>query len=118
MKLTFIAGLLLTGLLAGISWRVWGREAQVATAIFGLLATAIQLGAIALMQPVRRVEGRAALPKFMARWGAGMGLRFLGVVALAIAAATGRNHFPALPTALGFLGVLLPLLVLEVKLIR
>jgi hypothetical protein len=118
MRLTFFAGILLTAIMAGIGWRVWGDRAAVAVAVFGLLATGIQVGALALMRPVRRVESRAALPKFMARWGAGMGLRFLGVVALAIAAAVDRTHFPALPAALGFLGVLLPLLALEVRLIR
>lgn len=118
MRLTLFAGLGLTAIVAGIAWRVWGEQAGMAAAFFALLATAIQLGALALMQPVRRAEGRAALPKFMARWGAGMGLRFLGVVALAIAAAVDRTHFPALPVALGFIGVLLPLLVLEVRLVR
>lgn len=118
MRLTLFSGILLTAVMAGIAWRVWGEQAAIAAMIFGLLATGIQLGALALMQPVRRVEGKAALPRFMARWGAGMGLRFLGVVALAIAAAVDRTHFPALPVALGFIGVLLPLLVLEVRLVR
>ena len=118
MKLTLFSGLLLTAVMAGIAWRVSGEPAAIAAGIFGLLATGIQIGALALMRPVRRVESKAALPKFMARWGAGMGLRFLGVVALAIAAAVDRTHFPALPAALGFLGVLLPLLALEVRLIR
>lgn len=118
MRLTLFSGILLTAVVAGIAWRVWGEQAGIAAGIFGLLATGIQVWALALIQPVRRVEGKAALPKFMARWGAGMGLRMLGVVALAIAAAVDRTHFPALPTALGFLGVLLPLLVLEVRLIR
>jgi hypothetical protein len=118
MRLTLFAGLLLTAVVAGIAWRVWDEPAAIAVTIFGLLATGIQVAALALMQPVRQVEGKAALPRFMARWGAGMGLRFLGVVALAIAAAVDRTHFPALPAALGFLSVLLPLLVLEVKLVR
>lgn len=113
-KVLFALGCVLTLLMAGISWRIWGEEARLATIIFGLFATAIQLGALELMKPV----GSTNLSKFMARWGAGMGLRFLGVVALAIAAAVDRTHFPALPAALGFLGVLLPLLVLEVRLLR
>ena len=118
MRLTLFAGLVLTAVVAGIAWRAWGEQAVLAATIFGLLATGIQVGALALMQPVRQAEGKTALPRFMARWGAGMGLRFLGVVALAIAAAVDRTRFPALPAALGFLGVLLPLLVLEVKLVR
>lgn len=118
MRLTLFAGLVLTAVVAGIAWRAWGEQTGIAAAIFGLLATAIQLGALALMTPVRGPERSAGLSRFMARWGAGMGLRFLGVVALAIAAAVDRTHFPALPTALGFIGVLLPLLVLEVRLVR
>ena len=114
MRLTLFAGLVLTAVVAGISWRIWGEQAGIAAGIFGLLATAIQLSALRFMKPV----GPTNLSKFMARWGAGMGLRFLGVVALAIAAAVDRTHFPALPVALGFLGVLLPLLVLEVRLVR
>ena len=114
MRLTLFAGLVLTAVVAGIAWRVWGEQAAVAAGIFGLLATGVQVGALGLMKPVRSTN----LSKYMARWGAGMGLRFLGVVALAIAAAVDRTHFPALPVALGFLGVLLPLLVLEVRLVR
>jgi hypothetical protein len=47
-----------------------------------------------------------------------MGLRLLGVVAIAVAAGLDPAHFPPLAAALGFLGVLLPLLFYEVRLIR
>ena len=42
----------------------------------------------------------------------------LGVLAIALAAGLDPRHFPPLPTAAGFLGVLLPLLFFEVRLIR
>ncbi len=118
MKLTGFAGLMLTAIMAGIAWRVWGEAAAIAALVFGLIATAIQLGALAVMAPVRGGKDSATLPRFMARWGVGMGLRMAGVIALAVFAAVDRTHFPALPVVLGFLGVLLPLLVLEVRLVR
>jgi hypothetical protein len=39
-------------------------------------------------------------------------------VLIALAAGLDPAHFPAVPTAAGFLGVLLPLLFFEVRLIR
>ena len=118
MKLTGFAGVLLTAIMTGIAWRLWGEAAAIAALVFGLIATAIQLGSLAVMAPVRSGKTSAPLPKFMARWGIGMGLRMAGVIALAVLAAVDQTHFPAVPVALGFLGVLLPLLALEVRLVR
>jgi len=118
MKLTGLAGVLLSAVMAGIAWRAWGEASAIAALIFGLIATAIQVGALAIMAPVRGGKSSATLPRFMARWGVGMGLRMAGVIALAVLAAVDRTHFPAFPAALGFLGVLLPLLALEVRLVR
>jgi hypothetical protein len=118
VRLTGVAGAVLTALLAGIAGRAWGTPAAVAAAIFGAIATAIQVAAIRLMAPVRAPPSGATFSKYMGRWGAGMGLRFLGVVLLALAAGLDPVHFPPLAGALGFLGVLLPLLVLEVRLVR
>ncbi|HLB53596.1 MAG TPA: hypothetical protein VJK71_00640 [Gemmatimonadales bacterium] len=114
MIITLFAGLVLGAIASGIAWRVWGEQAAVGAAVFAALATGIQIGALVLMGPVRN----AGLSRYMARWGAGMGLRLLGILALALAVALDPRHFPPLPVALGFLGVLLPLLVLEVKLLR
>ncbi len=118
MKLTLFAGLVLTAIMALIAWRVWGGQAGVAAGSFGSLATLIQLGALALMEPVRALGKAAPFAKYMGRWGLGMGLRFLGVVLLALAAGLDPTHFPPFAVALGFLGVLIPLLVLEVRLVR
>ena len=93
---------------------MWGNQAAFAAAVFGVMATLIQLGALALLTPVRG----APLNKFLTRWGAGMGLRILGIVAIALAAGLDKAHFPPLACALGFLGVLIPLLFYEVRLVR
>ena len=114
MGATLLTGLLLAALLSGVAYRVWGTQAAVAAAAFGGLAVAIQLAAIALVKPVRG----APFQRFLARWGAGMGLRLLGVLGIALAAGLDPRHFPPLAAAAGFLGVLLPLLFLEVRVIR
>ena len=111
---TAVFGVVLSGLVALVAGKLWGSQAAVAAAAFGALATAIQLGALALLQPVRG----APLNKFLTRWGAGMGLRVLGIVAIALAAGLDKTHFPPLACALGFLGVLIPLLFYEVRLVR
>jgi hypothetical protein len=98
-------------LLAG---RLWGSQAAIAAAVFGGLAIGIQVGAFALMLPARHDK----VEKYLKAWGAGMGLRLAGVVAIAVAAGLDPAHFPPLAAALGFLGVLLPLLFYEVRLIR
>ena len=114
MRSTLLAGILIGGIIATGSWGVWGAQAAIAAGSFAAFALLIQLAAIALVQPVTQ-----AAPKvFIKRWGMGMGLRLLGVVAIALGAGLDRTHFPPLPTAIGFLGVLLPLLLFEVRLVR
>ena len=111
---TALLGLLLGAAISGTIYRISGARAAMAAAVFAGVAVAIQLGALALVNPVRT----APVQRFLARWGAGMGLRLLGVVLIALAAGLDPAHFPAIPTAAGFLGVLLPLLFFEVRLIR
>lgn len=113
MKLTVLAGMLIGVVLSGVSYRIWGAQGAIAAGIFAALALLIQVVSIALIQPVKQ-----AAPKlFIKRWGMGMGLRLLGVIAIALAAGLDPKHFPAIPTAIGFLGVLLPLLLFEVRLV-
>ena len=114
MKATLGLGLLLGGAVAWLSGRIWGVQGAWAAGIFGLLALTIQLVSLRMMRPVQK----APFERFIARWGAGMGLRLFGVLAIAIAAGLDREHFPPLPTAVGFLGVLIPLLFYEVRLLR
>ena len=85
-----------------------------AAAIGGLAALASQLGAVALLRPAMR----APQPLFMARWFSGMGIRALALGGVLAIAATHRAALPPLPAALGFLGVLLPLLFLETRFLR
>jgi hypothetical protein len=118
VRLTGLAGAILTALMAGAAWRIWGGPAAFAAASFGAIATAIQVAALRLMGPVRNQPRGVPFSKYMGRWGAGMALRFLGVVLLALAAGFDPGRFPPVAAALGFLGVLLPLLVLEVRLVR
>ena len=114
MRPTALVGILIGVALSGLSYKLWGAPGAVAAAAFSVLALLIQLAAIALIQPVK-----TAPPKlFIKRWGIGMGLRFLGVVAIAVAAGLDPAHFPPIPAAIGFLGVLLPLLFFEVRLVR
>lgn len=93
---------------------VWGTAALVPGVTFGAGATGIQMAAVALVRPVRAEP----FGKFMARWAMGMALRLAGVVAFAAVVLADRELFPPLPTAFGYLGVLMPLLFLETRLIR
>ncbi len=105
--------LLLTGLgvvLVVVAAGIAGRAAGIG----GAAALGAQLGAVALLRPAMR----AAQPVFMARWLGGMGVRALAVGLVVAIAATHRAELAPLPTSLGFLGVLLPLLFLETRFLR
>lgn len=108
------AGLGLTLLAAGMAWMAWGRPGVVAAAAAGLLATLIEVWAVARLR--RGMAGTTA--EFIAGFGLGMLLRLTGVGLVAIAVVWVPGLFPPLPTAAGFLGVLLPLLFSEVRLAR
>jgi hypothetical protein len=114
VRQTVLVGAVLIGLVAAMSGVIWGAQAAIAAGIFGVLAVAIQLAALALVEPVKKGPIKALIK----RWGVGMGLRALGVVAIAVAVGLDRTYFPPLATAMGFLGVLLPLLFFEVRLLR
>ncbi len=83
-------------------------------ALGGGVALVAQLAAVAMLRPAMA----APQPQFMARWLGGMGVRALALGALLAVVATHRATLPPLPTSLGFLGVLLPLLVLETRFLR
>jgi hypothetical protein len=108
---TIAAGMFLTVVAAGLLRWQFGPAALLPAVVFGLLAVAIQLGA------GRAMRGATLLPhaEFLKRYGIGMGLRLGGVVVLLLAIVLRRDLFPPLPTALGFLGVLIPLLFLEAR---
>jgi predicted transporter len=85
-----------------------------AAGIGGGVALVAQVWAVALLKP----KMGAPTPEFMGRWLGGMAIRLLAVTALLVWAATHRASLPPLPAALGFLGVLLPLLFLETRFLR
>ncbi len=107
-------GLVLTAVVTGVMYLVWGSEALVPGLTFGLLAAVINAVAVALLKS--GLKGTYA--KTMAWWAMGMGLRLLGVALFTLAVVREPELFPALPTAIGYVGVLLPLLFYEMRLLR
>lgn len=107
-------GVALTTLVTGVMWLAWGRAALVPGVSFGLLATVVQIAAVALVRPVMQ----APLAEFYKRWGVGMGLRLAGVVLFVVAVSVDRTRFPPLPAAFGYLGVLIPMLFTETRFLR
>lgn len=103
-------GLALVALVVAIAALVLGGGSAATAGGFGLLALGIQLVARRLAHGP--VPPRAAFPP---GWLWGTALRFGGVVLLAVAALVNRQLFPPLAAALGYLGVLIPLLVLELR---
>jgi hypothetical protein len=91
-----------------------GRQALVPGLTFGGLATVLQLVAVLVVKPA--MDGPTN--ELMNRWGIGMGLRFLGVVLFVVAVLLSRDIFPPLTTAIAYLGVLVPLLFTELRLIK
>ena len=88
-----------------------GTSGALAAGLFGLLALAIQLLAGRLMMGARN----ATLQQLMKRWGAGMALRLLGVIVVGVVVWLNPKALPPVPAALGYVGVLIPLLFLEAR---
>lgn len=107
-------GLLLTTVVTAVLWRVWGDSALLPAATFGLLATVIQLVAVRAL--ARRYHG--TLTEFYRGFGTGLMLRMGGVLLLLLVILVDRERFPPLPTAFGYLGVVIPLLFLEARFVR
>lgn len=94
-----------------ILWLIWGAPALVPGVVFGGLATGIQVVALELLAPA----AGAPFATFMRRWAIGMGLRLAGVGLFAAAVLIDRDLFPPMPAAFAYLGVLLPLLFMELR---
>ncbi len=105
----------LTVVVALVAWGIWGGAAGYTAACFGLLAATIQYfsGKIAAQVPKD-----AAFSAFVKGWAGGMGLRVFGVVVLAVVCTVWPARFPAIGAAMGYLGVLIPLLFLETRATR
>jgi hypothetical protein len=107
-------GLALTVVVTSVLILAFGRHVVIAGLTFGCLATVIQLTAVLVVKPAMA----GPTTELMKRWGFGMGLRFLGVVLFVVAVLWSRDIFPPLPTAIAYLGVLVPLLFTELCLIK
>ena len=107
-------GLGLSGGIGAVSWLVWDGTAALAAVWFGILATAIHIVAVALLKPALR----GSYKKLMGRWSMGMGLRLFGVAVYLLLTTLKRDMVPPLPAAIGYVGVLLPLLFSEMRLLR
>ena len=92
----------------------WGQAALVPAATFGALALVIEIASVRVLRPV--LDQPFAV--IMKRRGVGMALRGGGIALFVIAVVTRRDVFPPLPTAFGYLGVLIPLLLLEPKFLK
>lgn len=109
-----LTGAVLTAALSGISAVAWGPNAALTTLLFGAVAAGIQVYASRLM--VNHAE--KTLQQFMGRWMIGTALRFGGAILIMVVAMLNPTLFPPLAAGLGFLGVLIPLLFLEVRTLR
>jgi len=98
------------GVLLGAAVLIGGRSAGIG----GALAVIAQAAAVALLRPAMA----APQPVFMSRWLGGMGIRALTLGVLLVVGATHRDALALLPAALGYLGVLLPLLFTETRFLR
>ncbi len=107
-------GTALTAGVTGILWAVWGPQAIVPGLVFGALATLIQFAAVKAVKPAWEAE----FSVFVGRWGLGMGLRLAGVLAFLVAVLVNRELFPPVPTAFAYLGVLIPLLFMEMRFLK
>ena len=107
-------GAVCTLVLCAISVVAWGRAAIPGAAVFGAVATALQMTAAALMA---RTGVPAALDHLKV-YAIGVLLRFGGVALLGVAIALDRTLFRPWPSALGYVATILSLLYLETRLAR
>jgi hypothetical protein len=107
------AGLLLTLGVSAVAGLVGGATAALAAAVAGGLATAIEAAAVAVLRPALEPP----FPVLLKRWALGLALRLTGVAAVGVAIVRWPDRAPVLPTALGFLAVLIPLLFGEMRLV-
>lgn len=84
----------------------------VAGAVAGALVALAMQGTAEL---VMRRLGRVPTIDRLGLYAVGVVLRFLGVLLVALLVVLDRERFPPMPTALGYLGVILPLLYMETR---
>lgn len=111
---TLVAGLLLTAAVTASMAAIFGSGAVLPAAGAGVLATLIQLVAVRALR--RGLTGGTT--DFFKAFGIGTALRMGGVILVLLAVLADRESFPPLATAFGYLGVVVPLLFLEVRFVR
>ena len=97
-----------------VAWLLWGTTGAQSALLFGAVATGIQLLADRL---ARRLGVVATVDRLMV-YSIGVVLRIGGVALIGVAAVTWGEAFSPPGAAMGYLGVLLPLLYLETRLER
>lgn len=107
-------GLVGTAGVTVVAWFLWGMTGAKSAFLFGAIATSIQLLADRL---ARRVGVEPTVDRLKV-YAIGVVLRFGGVALIGVAAFKGGEAFSPPAAALGYLGVLLPLLYLETRLER
>ncbi|MDH5804393.1 MAG: hypothetical protein OEZ54_04340 [Gemmatimonadota bacterium] len=104
----------ITAIVAAVWWKIWGTDVVLSAVFFGLLATGLQVAANVVFERAKK----ETTAEFMKAYGVGMGLRISGVVVFAVLVFLDRELFPPLPSAFAYLGVLIPLLFMEMKYIK
>ncbi|MEP6475589.1 MAG: hypothetical protein ABJC74_17840 [Gemmatimonadota bacterium] len=89
-----------------------GRSAALASLVAGLMATVVEW---ASLRSLRRGQ-QGGTREFLAGFTASAIYKLIGILVFAALVLVNRSLFPPLPTGLGFLGVLIPLLFFEVRL--
>ncbi|HKP27845.1 MAG TPA: hypothetical protein VJU15_00485 [Gemmatimonadales bacterium] len=105
------AGLALTAPVAVLGLLLGGWRGALAATAFGLLATLIQVAAGRTMGQ----HGDSATRDYMKAWASGMGLRMLGVLLVGVVIWRDSAWCPPVPAAMGYIGVLVPLLFFEAR---
>ena len=106
-------GLTLAATGALVLWQ--GPVALVPVLVMGVVATGIEVVAARALQ--RGMAGRGTA-EFFKGVGVGMALRMAGIFVFLGLVLWNRTLFPPLPTGLGYVAVVIPLLFLEVRLAR
>jgi hypothetical protein len=109
-----IWGVVCAGLIGAIAAVVWGEPGCRAAVLMGGVALAMQLLAARAMAKT----GESPTPEHLKVYGIGVILRLSGVIVLFLAVHFDRTVFQPLPSALGYVGTVLPLLYLETRLAR
>lgn len=105
-----VAGAALSLLAGVVAVMLWGWPAATPALVMGFVATAIQVVAHRLLR--RPTNPRSPFP---AGWLWGMALRAAGIGVMVVLVLVDRERFAPLPAALAYVGVVVPLLLLELK---